>query len=86
VPVRLQYVGPRFGLHFGIREEVTNYRQAAQANSAMLRSFVAGCIARGSTSTSQSTMVSPQFTRRRYRPRTQGDRGALDDVRREFPQ
>jgi len=47
VPVQLQYVGPRFGLHFGLREKVTHYRQAARANSAMLRTFVAGCIARG---------------------------------------
>ena len=47
VPVRLQHVGPRFGIYFGIAEEVTNYRQAAQQNTAMLRAFVASCIARG---------------------------------------
>lgn len=47
VPLRIQHVGPRFGMYFGIREEVTNYRQAARQNKAMLQRFVAGCIARG---------------------------------------
>jgi len=47
VPMRLQHVGPRFGLYFGITAEVTNYRQAALQNHAMLRHFVAGCIRRG---------------------------------------
>ena len=47
VPVRLQYVGPRFGMYFGVTEEVTNYRQAARQSWAMLGEFVVGCIARG---------------------------------------
>jgi glutamate-1-semialdehyde 2,1-aminomutase len=47
VPVRLQYVGPRFGLYFGFREPVEDYRQAARQNQAMLLTFVAGCIQRG---------------------------------------
>lgn len=47
VPMRLQHVGPRFGMYFGVRGEVTNYRQAAQQDKAMLQRFVAGCIARG---------------------------------------
>jgi len=47
VPLRIQHVGPRFGMYFGISEEVTNYRQAAQQDKAMLQRFVAGCIARG---------------------------------------
>jgi glutamate-1-semialdehyde 2,1-aminomutase len=48
VPVTLQHVGPRFGLYFGLAgAEVTNYRQAARQNSAMLDCFVAACIERG---------------------------------------
>ena len=47
VPMRLQHVGPRFGMYFGITDEVTNYRQAAGQNHAMLHRFVAGCIRRG---------------------------------------
>jgi glutamate-1-semialdehyde 2,1-aminomutase len=46
-PLRLQHVGARFGLYFGLIEKVTNYRQAAQQDGAMLRTFVAGCIKRG---------------------------------------
>lgn len=47
VPVRLQYVGPRFGLYFGVTDKVTNYREAARQDRAMLLTFVAGCIQRG---------------------------------------
>jgi len=47
VPVRLQYLGPRFGLYFGVQEAVTNYRQAAQKNRAMELTFIKGCIERG---------------------------------------
>lgn len=47
VPLRLQHAGPRFGMYFGVAEEVTNYRQAARQNHALLRHFVAGCIRRG---------------------------------------
>lgn len=47
VPVRLQHLGPRFGLYFGITVEVTNYRQAAQKSRAMELTFIKGCIARG---------------------------------------
>jgi glutamate-1-semialdehyde 2,1-aminomutase len=47
VPMRLQHVGPRFGMYFGITAEVTNYRQAALQNHAILRRFFAGCIRRG---------------------------------------
>jgi glutamate-1-semialdehyde 2,1-aminomutase len=47
VPMRLQYVGPRFGMYFGITDEVTNYRKAAQQNHAMQLKFIAGCIQRG---------------------------------------
>lgn len=47
VSVRLQHVGPRFGLYFGLTEEVTNYRQSALQNRQMHLQFIAGCIARG---------------------------------------
>jgi glutamate-1-semialdehyde 2,1-aminomutase len=47
VPVRLQYLGPRFGLYFGIRDEVTDYRQAACKNAALEHAFIAECYRRG---------------------------------------
>ena len=48
VPVTLQHVGPRFGLYFGLAgSEITNYRQAAKQNTAMLHCFIAACIERG---------------------------------------
>ena len=47
VPLRLQHLGPRFGLYFGLQEEVINYRQAAQKNRAMELTFIKGCIERG---------------------------------------
>ena len=47
VPLRLQHLGPRFGLYFGLTEPVTSYRAAAGQDRAMLRTFVAGCIERG---------------------------------------
>jgi glutamate-1-semialdehyde 2,1-aminomutase len=47
VPLRIQHVGPRFGMYFGVTEPVTNYREAAAQDHAMLQRFVAGCIARG---------------------------------------
>ena len=47
VPVRLQYAGPRFGIYFGVRDEVTNYRQAACKDRAVEHAFLAGCFRRG---------------------------------------
>jgi glutamate-1-semialdehyde 2,1-aminomutase len=49
VAVRLQHVGPRFGLYFGLDPHVpvTNYRSAAKQNHAQLLTFVRGCIRRG---------------------------------------
>ena len=47
VPLRVQHLGPRFGLYFGVQEEVMNYRQAAQKNRAMELTFIKGCIERG---------------------------------------
>jgi glutamate-1-semialdehyde 2,1-aminomutase len=48
VPVTLQQAGPRFALYFGLSgAEVTNYRQAARQDQALLHRFVAECIAGG---------------------------------------
>lgn len=47
VPARLQHVGPRFGIYFGVSEPVLNYRHAAAGSHEMLLTFVAGCIRRG---------------------------------------
>ena len=47
VPMRLQYVGPRFGMYFGIEERVTNYRQAARQSREMLLTFTSSCLERG---------------------------------------
>ena len=45
--VRLQHVGPRFGLYFGIDAPVRHYRDAARQNHDQLLTFVRGCIHRG---------------------------------------
>ena len=47
VPVRLQAIGPRFGLYFGVTEAVTDYRIAAKKNRDMEHRFIAGCMAGG---------------------------------------
>ena len=46
-PVRLQHLGPRFGLYFGVREPVMNYRQAAQRDLSQEWAFIRACHARG---------------------------------------
>jgi len=47
VQLRLQHVGPRFGLYFGVDWPVTNYREAARQDRAMLMTFIAACFERG---------------------------------------
>jgi glutamate-1-semialdehyde aminotransferase len=47
VPMQLQYAGPRFGMYFGIKDEVTNYRDAAYQNYLMLYKFISSCFSRG---------------------------------------
>jgi glutamate-1-semialdehyde 2,1-aminomutase len=49
LPVRVQGVGARFGLYFGLDpdREVTNYREAAQADKALLPAFCREMHARG---------------------------------------
>jgi glutamate-1-semialdehyde aminotransferase len=45
--LHLQFAGPRFGLYFGVREPVTNYRQAAAKNHAAENTFIRACFERG---------------------------------------
>jgi glutamate-1-semialdehyde 2,1-aminomutase len=86
VPVRLQHVGPRFGMYFGLRSEVTNYREAAQQNHAMLLTFIAGCIDRG-----VYVHVSPHHGFSAAHTQADIDRaldaieGAMADVKQAFP-
>lgn len=47
VPLRLQYLGPRFGLYFGVTGTVSNYRDAAAQDRDMLMTFIAACFERG---------------------------------------
>ena len=47
VAVRLQFLGPRFGLYFGVRDPVTNYRQAALRDAAAEQVFIRACFAQG---------------------------------------
>lgn len=86
VPMRLQYVGPRFGMYFGIKDEVTNYREAAQQNHAMLLKFIAACIDRG-----VYFHVSPHHGFSSAHTEADIDRaleaieGAMSDVKQAFP-
>jgi len=47
LPIQLQYVGPRFGIHFGLEQPVTNYRRAATQDRQALLQFIVGCVKRG---------------------------------------
>ncbi|MEZ4862619.1 MAG: aspartate aminotransferase family protein [Caldilineaceae bacterium] len=47
VPMRLQHIGPRFGMYFGLTDPITNYRQAAQKRRDLEYKFIAGCVERG---------------------------------------
>jgi len=47
VRLRLQHVGPRFGIYFDVDAPVTNYREAAAQDRAMLMTFIAACFERG---------------------------------------
>jgi glutamate-1-semialdehyde 2,1-aminomutase len=86
VPMQLQYVGPRFGMYFGIEEEVTNYRQSAVQNRAMLFKFIASCIQRG-----VYFHVSPHHGFSSAHTEADLDRaldaieGAMSDVKQAFP-
>lgn len=47
LPIRLQYAGPRFGMHFGIDYPLRRYRDTVARNTSMEKTFVRGCIDRG---------------------------------------
>jgi len=47
VKARLQHLGARFTIYFGVEEEVTNYRQAAQHNVPMMLTFLRACYEHG---------------------------------------
>ena len=47
VPGRVQSIGARFGIYFGVTEPVTNYRQAVRTNREMEVKFILGCLRRG---------------------------------------
>ena len=86
LPIQLQYVGPRFGIYFGIEQPVTNYRQAAVQNREMLYQFIGSCIRRG-----MYMHVSPHHGFSAAHTPEDLDRalealeGALGDVRRKWP-
>lgn len=46
VTLRLQHAGPRFGLYFGVRGAIDEYRKAATKNHDAERCFVRGCYER----------------------------------------
>jgi glutamate-1-semialdehyde 2,1-aminomutase len=86
VPMRLQYVGPRFGMYFGLKSEVTNYREAAQQNHAMLLAFIAGCIDRGVyVHVSPHHGFSAAHTEADIDRALDGIEGAMSDVKQAFP-
>ncbi len=47
IPLKLQHLGPRFGLFFGIKDQVHNYRQAINQDFNKALQFYAACIKRG---------------------------------------
>jgi glutamate-1-semialdehyde 2,1-aminomutase len=84
VVVRLQHVGPRFGLYFGVADEVTNYRQAARQSRELLLAFVGGCIRRGVYfHVAAHHGFSAAHTEADLDRALAGIAGALEDVRRE---
>jgi glutamate-1-semialdehyde 2,1-aminomutase len=86
VPVRLQYVGPRFGMYFGVTQPVTNYRQAALQDREMLFAFIAGCLRRGVYfHVSPHHGFSSAHTEADLDRGLEGIEGALEDVATAFP-
>ena len=47
VPGIVQGIDPRFGIFFGLREPVTNYRQAIRGDRETEKKFLLGCVERG---------------------------------------
>ena len=86
VPARLQYVGPRFGLYFGITHEVINYRDAARQNHEMLLKFIEGCINRGVYfHVAPHHGFSSAHTEEDIDRSLEGIEGAMSEVKEAFP-
>jgi glutamate-1-semialdehyde 2,1-aminomutase len=84
VPLRLQHLGARFGLYFGVPGPVRRYRDAAQQNREMFTTFVAGCLARGAYwHTAAHHGFSAAHDRAALDVALTAIEGALDDVRRQ---
>lgn len=47
LPIRLQYAGPRFGLHFGLDQPLRQYRDIVARNTDMEMAFIRACVERG---------------------------------------
>ena len=47
LPVRLQFAGPRFGLHFGLNNELKTFRDTVARNADIEKAFIRACIERG---------------------------------------
>jgi glutamate-1-semialdehyde 2,1-aminomutase len=47
VPARVQGLGARFGIYFGITSEVTNYQDAARIDGGLTYRFIRACFERG---------------------------------------
>jgi len=47
VPGVVQGIGGAFGLHLGVTEPATNYREATRVNREMESRFILGCVNRG---------------------------------------
>jgi glutamate-1-semialdehyde 2,1-aminomutase len=86
VPARLQRIGPRFGIYFGIESPVTNYREAAGQDRGMLLTFIAGCIARGAyLAVSPHHGFSAAHTEADLGKVLEAIRGSLADVKEAHP-
>jgi glutamate-1-semialdehyde aminotransferase len=76
----------RISEYFGLTEEVTNYRKAAQQNHAMQLKFIAGCIQRGVYfHVSPHHGFSAAHTEADLDFALEAIEGAMADVKREFP-
>lgn len=47
IPARIQGLGARFGIFFGVQEEVRHYRQVSQLDTALAEKFYRGCFDQG---------------------------------------
>jgi glutamate-1-semialdehyde 2,1-aminomutase len=86
VPLRLQHAGPRFGMFFGITQEVTHYREAAEQNKEMFYNFIAACIDRGVYfHVSPHHGFSAAHTEADIDGALEAIEGAMADIKKAFP-